>query len=569
MTVSLRIPYFIKTMLVILTVITVIFLRFYKLGSVPQGLTKDEAYYGYDAYSILKTGKDIWGERLPLRFKSTGEYKLNLTYFMIPGISLFGLTEMTVRLPSAIFGIFTMYLLFLSLLELNVSANWSIILAVVFGLSPWSFGMSRLFFESNVGLFFITLSTYILILKNKQSQSSLLLASISLAVSAYLYGPYLYIGVFILFLALFTKKLKPKFLLTYLIALAPMLYSLSQGGALTRLTQEWSLKMPGIIMEIDQARANCYLSFNKNVSLTKVCYLFWNKPILIIKEISIVTLRLLAPNYLFFQSSNHYILPDSYGAYSIVVLPLYFLSMLGFTTIAQKKKEVISRINQLLLITLISTLVVAVAGRVEIYRNPVGLYTLFLVIATITYHYIYTILLKSKLLGMSLIIIFISIASFNTTKYLLEYFTSYTNFYPLTFSSDSKEVYKYLANYRDYDAIIDLKFHGPIYAAFYWKIDPAYFQKNIHWADPDPWGWINARKVANVYSTETTLNALLCKKAADPSKQLRTLIISDPEPRYSPYAVYATYDFTHALHLHDIYDIDLLYSNIDNKTICK
>ena len=34
------------------------FLRFYKLGQVPSGFVNDEAAFGYNAYSILKTGRD-------------------------------------------------------------------------------------------------------------------------------------------------------------------------------------------------------------------------------------------------------------------------------------------------------------------------------------------------------------------------------------------------------------------------------------------------------------------------------------------------------------------------------
>ena len=35
-----------------------LFLRIYKVGSNPPGLTPDEAALGYNAYSILKTGRD-------------------------------------------------------------------------------------------------------------------------------------------------------------------------------------------------------------------------------------------------------------------------------------------------------------------------------------------------------------------------------------------------------------------------------------------------------------------------------------------------------------------------------
>jgi hypothetical protein len=43
-----------------------IFLRFYQLGNIPAGFLNDEANAGYDAYSVLLTGKDQWNTFLPL-----------------------------------------------------------------------------------------------------------------------------------------------------------------------------------------------------------------------------------------------------------------------------------------------------------------------------------------------------------------------------------------------------------------------------------------------------------------------------------------------------------------------
>lgn len=38
-------------------------LRVFMLGHIPWGFQWDEASYAYNAYSILKTGKDEWGFR--------------------------------------------------------------------------------------------------------------------------------------------------------------------------------------------------------------------------------------------------------------------------------------------------------------------------------------------------------------------------------------------------------------------------------------------------------------------------------------------------------------------------
>ena len=85
-----------------------IFLRVIFLNEVPNGFYSDEASIGYNAYSILKTGKDEHGMLLPLYFKAFGEYKNPVyIYSAIPFIKIFGLNEFAVRLTSALFGTLT------------------------------------------------------------------------------------------------------------------------------------------------------------------------------------------------------------------------------------------------------------------------------------------------------------------------------------------------------------------------------------------------------------------------------------------------------------------------------
>ena len=76
-----------KYWLLILALIIGSFLRLYQLGLIPNALTWDEAAVGYNAYSILKTGRDEYGELLPIIFKSFGDFKPGLyVYLVIPFI---------------------------------------------------------------------------------------------------------------------------------------------------------------------------------------------------------------------------------------------------------------------------------------------------------------------------------------------------------------------------------------------------------------------------------------------------------------------------------------------------
>lgn len=90
-----------KSYIVLLLFITVLILGFLHISknniSAPC-MNSDEAAHGYNAYSILKTGADEYGEFLPARFKSFGEYKFPLySYLSIPFISTIGLNEIGIR----------------------------------------------------------------------------------------------------------------------------------------------------------------------------------------------------------------------------------------------------------------------------------------------------------------------------------------------------------------------------------------------------------------------------------------------------------------------------------------
>ena len=90
------------------------FLRFYQLGINPPSLDWDETAEGYNAYSILKTGRDEYGKFLPVIFKSFGDYKPGLyVYVDVPFIAALGLNEVSTRLPSALAGILSVYLIYL------------------------------------------------------------------------------------------------------------------------------------------------------------------------------------------------------------------------------------------------------------------------------------------------------------------------------------------------------------------------------------------------------------------------------------------------------------------------
>ena len=140
-----------------------VFFRFFHLTSSPPGLNWDEVSIGYNAYSILKTGRDEWGEFLPLSFKAFGEHKLpGMIYASIPGIAIFGTTDLGVRVTPALIGVLAVYLIYLLGNKLFKSKSIGLIAAGLMAISPWAVHFSRVSFEAGLAMVFVMASIYFL-----------------------------------------------------------------------------------------------------------------------------------------------------------------------------------------------------------------------------------------------------------------------------------------------------------------------------------------------------------------------------------------------------------------------
>lgn len=184
-------------------------LRLWKVSSIPPHLTPDEASLGYNAYSILKTGRDEYGETLPVVFKSFGDFKPGLyVYLTVPSVALFGLNEFAVRLPSTLFGILSVYLLYLVTNLLFKNKRLATISAFILAVTPWSIYFSRGAWEVNLSLS-LTLAGIYFFLKALEKDKFLIPSAISFSLTLWTYqGAKLSTGIVLLLLfILYGKKL--------------------------------------------------------------------------------------------------------------------------------------------------------------------------------------------------------------------------------------------------------------------------------------------------------------------------------------------------------------------------
>src|SRR3990167_4679351 len=104
-----------KTNFFLLVLITLVglALRFWKLDQFPVSLNWDEISHGYNAYSILTTGKDEWGMSWPLIFRAFGDFKLPVyIYLTVIPVFLFGLNAFAIRFVSTLAGVIAIPLIY-------------------------------------------------------------------------------------------------------------------------------------------------------------------------------------------------------------------------------------------------------------------------------------------------------------------------------------------------------------------------------------------------------------------------------------------------------------------------
>lgn len=554
-----------STYLLVTLLFFTVFLRFYQLGAVPEGLNIDEASYGYDALSIKETGKDQWGNKFPVFLKSYGDYKPSgQSYTISLFLNFIDLNTLATRLPSAISGTITLLGLYLILSLITKNTNHKLFLLIVFSASPWSFGISRLFYETNLALMFFVFGWYQLYKSYFKEKPNFVLASTLLAISGYFYTSFRFIslGIVILFFLLDRNnkqyKLRNLILsLTIFFAISIPAISANLGGeGLNRLSQESDLRSYGHALSIDENRSMCFIVSNKNPVFTKFCYYLWNKPVDRVFTIGKTFLLALSPDYLFLESSQSDVLPDFQGAY---VFGLALPYLLGLTLAIKKslKKNIES-------VFLLGSIIIAIlpGAFVElplIHRNTAGIFLLFLVIA---YGWIYLTKLKifsKRIYNASLVALISLLILFQTTQFIVRYFVAYTRFNPLLWRSDSASIMAFASDKKnEFDQIVFSGFEDAIISyAFHNNINPTSFQTFSIRNEPNSQGWIHYQSYENISHTGDSIDDFLCV-----NDDKSVLFITTPIEKYEEWSIYETRDYTGVHILHEAYDVNLLRSQL-------
>jgi hypothetical protein len=162
-----------------------VLLRMPFLDSIPRGFHWDESGYAYNGYSILKTGKDEWGNFLPLYLKSFGDYKSAiLSYIFALAFLVSNASVFTARLTVVILSLFSLIVFYYLLKKLTKNVNFALVGSLIMAITPWHIHYSRAAVEQILAFLLLVLGAWCFL--NKKAGLKII-GSIALVLSMYTY----------------------------------------------------------------------------------------------------------------------------------------------------------------------------------------------------------------------------------------------------------------------------------------------------------------------------------------------------------------------------------------------
>jgi len=509
-------------------------LRFYNLTTTPPSLYWDEVSLGYNAYSILKTGKDEWGVRFPTVFRAYGDYKLPV-YIYLTAFSevVWGLTDFAVRFPSALTGALSVLFTYWLVKRLFENELVALLSCLFLAISPWHIFLSRPAFEANLASFFVIGGIYFFFL-GLERRWALPIAVPFLGLSAYTYNSArIFIPLFIVVLVFiyqdewrkWWRERRTHLIVTILLLLvffAPLVPILL--GPEARARSRWvSIIDQGAINQIIENR----LKSNLSPPLPRLLY---NRPTYFLTHFLLNYIGYFSPQFLFFEGGTQYHLSlPGEGILYPVEMPFFYLGLCFLVFLALvKKKKFAQAIFLWFLLALIPAAITR--GGSHVVRASSILPLPQILAALGVFQLTRYLNQKMKKVGLILLVVFLLALLVSTLSYLRIYFGSYRQDYSWSWQYGNKEMAIFIKNhYQDYDKIFITKKYGEPheFLLFYLAWDPAkyradpnlvrYFRSDWYWVDSfDKFVFINDWEVKEKLKNSKT-------------QKLKELLITSPE----------------------------------------
>ncbi len=225
------------------------------LGKYPGGVSMDEAYAGYEAWSLLNYGTDSWGYTNPvyLNVWGSGMSVLN-SVLMIPFVKILGLNTIATRIPQMLIGILSVYVFYLLLKKLR-GTNTALLGMFLMAICPWHVMMSRWGLDCNLAPGFLLFGFYFFVL-GLEKQKFLPMSALFWGLSLYCYATvWIVVPLLLLFFGIYClvyKKIRfnsytfVSVIILFLLALPLLLFVMVNMGWIPEIRGEW-LSIPQLV----------------------------------------------------------------------------------------------------------------------------------------------------------------------------------------------------------------------------------------------------------------------------------------------------------------------------------
>lgn len=471
-------------------------LRLYKLNEIPPGVNRDEASIGYTAYSLLKTGRDEYGRLFPLSFQSFGDWKLPFyIYTTVPFVSVLGLSELAVRLPSALFGIATVGLTFFLVRQLFNNQTLSFLTMFLLAISPWHIHLSRVESESNTAVFFITLAVFLFLKSIKGRPWLIILSSLAFALTYYIYvGNYIFTTLLLFGILIFYRSEIPRTKLTYTAVFLFIIFFGFIASQTVFSANKTKLSGSGIFGDPAVVHAKIEIPRNEHPEQKSILIkIFHNRPIFGIEKFIQNYFNSFSSQFLFIRGGEnkaHNI--SNFGNMYLIEAPFLFLGIVWLLTIKK------TRGYKLLIWWVLIAPVAASLTKDAPHTNR--MFAIFPMLPLLTALGIQVFLAtiksykryKNILLGFT-IFLFIGNVSLYLDRYYIHFPLEDAKYWGIGY----KRLNEFLSNSanRSKQVAITRPEHSPyIYLLFYSKYDPKKYQKEAKRYPPTKDGFVHVRQ---------------------------------------------------------------------------
>lgn len=478
----------VKTALILIVLLAAA-VRFIGLSHLPPALNRDEAAIGYNAYSLLKTGRDEHGQFLPLAFKSIGDYKMPLYIYAtaIP-VKLFGLNDFSIRFWSALAGLLSVVFSYLIVLKLTKKTLPAVLTAVLFTFNPWAVFFSRIGFEANLALALFLAGLYCL-LRGMKKYSLFIVGLLLLLLSFLTYSSSLiFIPILLsVFFFIFRRQLNRKKVISLFVFSAIFILIFKSLWSISAQKSNITVfSNPTVIHQYNETRTRIY---QQNPLLART---WWNKNVYFLRIITGNYLKTFSPEFLLTVGGNHpwHRTPNIGNFYYLEI----FFALVGIYWLIKHNKN-----NQLkaLLITwlLVSPLPSAITIDAPHSTRSLYLLPVMIILSALGINYFYS-RLKSR---SSLFVLLVGLYLLNLSFFSLQYLFVYPRQFPAAIPLGLKQNLKFIQNLNLSGNIYLKDIHSStyLYPLVYLQFDPSSFQSQAVWTKPDLTGLTNAYKFVN------------------------------------------------------------------------